>query len=97
MAKQTEKLKKRFGFSRKRMSIIKNIVLRGDCMSIKEFNIFMIIFIVCCSIVALFASIGDTPSDYVKANRYSRCIEKLSDNEVLSFDEMKEVCIQYLK
>ena len=66
-------------------------------MSIKEFNIFMIIFIVCCSIVALFASIGDTPSDYVKANRYSRCIEKLSDNEVLSFDEMKEVCIQYLK
>ena len=27
MAKQTEKLKKRFGFSRKRMSIIKNIVL----------------------------------------------------------------------
>lgn len=30
MAKQTEKLKKRFGFSRKRMSIIKNIVLRGD-------------------------------------------------------------------
>ena len=30
MAKQTEKLKKRFGFSRKRMSIIKNIVLRDD-------------------------------------------------------------------
>lgn len=31
MAKQTEKLKKRFGFSRKRMSIIKNIVLKGKC------------------------------------------------------------------
>ena len=28
MAKQTEKLKKRFGFSRKRMSIIENIVLK---------------------------------------------------------------------
>ena len=32
MAKQTEKLKKRFGFSRKRMGIIKNIILRGDLM-----------------------------------------------------------------
>ena len=30
MAKQTEKLKKRFGFSRKRMSMIKNIVLKGN-------------------------------------------------------------------
>lgn len=66
-------------------------------MSIKEFNIFMIIFIVCCSIVALFASIGDNSSNYVKANRYSGCIEKLSDNEKLSFDEMKEVCSEYLK
>ena len=28
MAKQTKKLKKRFDFSRKRMSIIKNIVLK---------------------------------------------------------------------
>ncbi len=36
-------------------------------------------------------------SNYVKANRYSHCIEKLSDNEILSFDEMKEVCSQYLK
>ena len=66
-------------------------------MSSKEFNISMIIFIVCCLGVAFFTSIGDNSSDYVKANRYSRCIEKLSDNEVLSFDEMKEVCSQYLK
>lgn len=72
-------------------------MLRGDCMFIKEFSIFMIILIVCCLIVVLFTSIGDNSSDYVKANRYSHCIEKLSDNEILSFDEMKEVCSQYLK
>ena len=39
MAKQTEKLKKRFGFSRKRMSIIKNIVLRGVFMEINELRL----------------------------------------------------------
>lgn len=39
MAKQTEKLKKRFGFSRKRMSIIKNIVLRGVFMEINELKL----------------------------------------------------------
>ena len=66
-------------------------------MSSKEFNISISIFIVCCLIVALFTSIGDNSSGYVKANRYSHCIEKLSDNEILSFDEMKEVCSQYLK
>lgn len=66
-------------------------------MSIKEFDIFMIIFIVCFLIVAFFTPIGDNSSDYVKANRYSHCVEKLSDNEILSFDEMKEVCSQYLK
>lgn len=66
-------------------------------MSTKEFNISMIIFIVCCLIVVLFTTIGDNSSDYVKANRYSHCIEKLSDSESLSFDEMKEVCNQYLK
>lgn len=66
-------------------------------MSIKGFDIFMIIFIVCCLIVAFFTSIGDNSSNYVKANRYSHCIEKLSDNEILSFDEMKEMCGQYLK
>ena len=38
MAKQTEKLKKRFGFSRKRMSIIKNIVLWGDVVKFVCFN-----------------------------------------------------------
>ena len=76
---------------------MKSEMLRGDCMFIKEFSIFMIILIVCCLIVALFTSIGVISSDYVKANRYSHCIEKLSDNEILSFDEMKEVCSQYLK
>ena len=34
MAKQTEKLKKRFGFSRNRMNVAKNIVLRGKFMEI---------------------------------------------------------------
>lgn len=43
------------------------------------------------------SSSGDGDNNYVKANRYSRCIEKLSDNETLNFDEMKEVCSHYLK
>lgn len=43
------------------------------------------------------SSSGDGASNYVKANRYSHCIEKLSDNEILSFDEMNEVCSRYLK
>lgn len=43
------------------------------------------------------SSSGDGDNNYVKANRYSRCIEKLSDNKILSFDEMKEVCSHYLK
>ena len=43
------------------------------------------------------SSSGDGDSNYVKANRYSRCIENLSDNKILSFDEMKEVCSHYLK
>ena len=43
------------------------------------------------------SSSGDGDNNYVKANRYSRCIENLSDNKILSFDEMKEVCSHYLK
>lgn len=66
-------------------------------MIIKEFNICMIIFIVCCLIVGVFTSTGDNSSDYVKANRYSNCIEKLSDSGNLTYDEMKEVCSEYLK
>lgn len=60
----------------------------------------MIKFVVVLLITAFMAgcsSSGDVASNYVKANRYSNCIEKLSDNEILSFDEMKEVCSQYLK
>lgn len=63
----------------------------------KEFSVFMIINIVCFLIVVLFTSIGDNSSDYVKANRYSNCVEKLSDSGNLTYDEMKEVCSQYLK
>lgn len=60
----------------------------------------MIKFVVVLLITAFMAgcsSSGDGDNNYVKANRYSNCIEKLSDNETLSFDEMKEVCSQYLK
>ena len=60
----------------------------------------MIKFVVVLLITAFMAgcsSSGDGDNNYVKANRYSNCIEKLSDNETLSFDEMKEVCGHYLK
>ena len=60
----------------------------------------MIKFVVVLLITAFMAgcsSSGDGDNNYVKANRYSRCIEKLSDNKILSFDEMKEVCSHYLK
>lgn len=60
----------------------------------------MIKFVVVLLITAFMtgcSSSGDGDSSYVKANRYSNCIEKLSDNETLSFDEMKEVCSHYLK
>lgn len=60
----------------------------------------MIKFVVVLLITAFMAgcsSSGDGDSNYVKANRYSRCIENLSDNKILSFDEMKEVCSHYLK
>ena len=60
----------------------------------------MIKFVVVLLITAFMtgcSSSSDGDSSYVKANRYSRCIEKLSDNEILSFDEMKEVCSHYLK
>ena len=60
----------------------------------------MIKFVVVLLITAFMAgcsSSGDGDNNYVKANRYSNCIEKLSDNETLSFDEMHEVCSHYLK
>lgn len=40
---------------------------------------------------------GDDIENYAKANRYSGCIERLSDSENLTYDEMKEVCSEYLK
>lgn len=43
------------------------------------------------------SSSGDNDSNYVKANRYSNCIKKLSDGGTLTYDEMKEVCSEYLK
>ena len=39
---------------------------------------------------------GDNYS-YAVANRYSNCIEKHSTLEVLTYEEMKEVCSVYLK
>lgn len=41
---------------------------------------------------------GDDIENYTKANRYnSNCIEKLSNGGNLTYDEMKEVCSEYLK
>ena len=60
----------------------------------------MIKFVVVLLITAFMtgcSSSGDGASNYVKANRYSNCIEKLSDSGNLTYDEMKEVCSEYLK
>lgn len=40
---------------------------------------------------------GDDVENYAKANRYSSCIERLSDSGNLAYDEIKEVCSEYLK
>ena len=60
----------------------------------------MIKFVVVLVITALMAGCspsGDVESNYVKANRYSKCIGKFSDSGNLSYDEMKEVCSAYLE
>lgn len=41
--------------------------------------------------------LGDGVENYAKANRYSSCIERLSDSGNLAYDEIKEVCGEYLK
>lgn len=40
---------------------------------------------------------SDDVENYAKANRYSSCIERLSDGGNLAYDEIKEVCGEYLK
>lgn len=40
---------------------------------------------------------SDDVENYAKANRYSSCIERLSDGGNLAYDEIKEVCNEYLK
>ncbi len=60
----------------------------------------MIKFVVVLLITAFMtgcSSSGDGDSNYVKANRYTKCIGKLSDSGNLSYDEMKEVCSEYLE
>ena len=43
------------------------------------------------------SAFGDDVENYAKANRYSSCIERLSNNGNLEYDEIKEVCSEYLK
>ncbi len=66
-------------------------------MNVKEFGVFMIVFVVAFLLLTFCLSMGDGLSDYTNANRYSNCIDKLSDNGNLNFYEMKEVCSKYLK
>lgn len=66
-------------------------------MNVKEFSVFIIVFLGGFLIVTFCTSMGDGSSDYINANRYSNCIDKLSDNGNLTFYEMKEVCSKYLK
>lgn len=66
-------------------------------MNVKKFSVFIIVFLGGFLIGTFCIFMSDNSSNYVNANRYSGCIEKLSDNEKLSFDEMKEVCSEYLK
>lgn len=60
----------------------------------------MIKFVVVLTITAFMtgcSSSDDADSNYVKVNRYTKCIGKLSDSGNLSYDEMKEVCSEYLE
>lgn len=66
-------------------------------MNVKEFSVFIIVFLGGFLIVTFCTSMGDGSSDYINANKYSNCIDKLSDNGNLTFYEMKEVCSKYLK
>ena len=66
-------------------------------MNVKEFSVFIIVFLGGFLIVTFCTSMGDNSSNYINANRYSNCIDKLSDNGNLTFYEMKEVCSKYLK
>nr|DAG46772.1 MAG TPA: hypothetical protein [Caudoviricetes sp.] len=66
-------------------------------MKVKEFVVFMIVFVATFLLLTFCLSMGDGSSDYVNANRYSNCIDKLSGNGNLAFYEMKEVCSKYLK
>ena len=43
------------------------------------------------------SAFSDDVENYAKANRYSSCIERLSNNGNLDYDEIKEVCSEYLK
>lgn len=72
-------------------------------MNVKEFAIFIavtiggfLIGIFCTSLIDN-SDNPDSSNNYVKANRYSHCIERLSDSVILSFNDMKEVCSEYLK
>lgn len=40
---------------------------------------------------------SDDVENYAKANRYSSCVERLSDGGNLAYEEIKEVCGEYLK
>lgn len=60
----------------------------------------MIKFLVVLMITAFMtgcSSSGDGNINYVKANRYTKCIGKLSDSGNLSYAEMKEACSVYLE
>lgn len=59
-------------------------------------NKFVVVLLITAFITGCSSS-GDGDSNYAKANRYSNCIKKLSDGGNLTYDEMKEVCSEYLK
>lgn len=44
----------------------------------------------------LFCMNSASTTDYAIANRYRSCFEDLSENEVLTYEQMKEVCRVYL-
>lgn len=59
---------------------------------------FKFVLVVLISIIITGCSaFGDDVENYAKANRYSSCIERLSDSGNLAYDEVKEVCSEYLK
>ena len=83
------------------MKVVKNVNLRGDGMFDKSekicLGVLACIFTPAIGFVVGVSIFSSSDKVNVKANRYSSCIERQSEIGELAYEEMKEVCSEYLK